>query len=396
MDETQALKQALEANQAYAARESLLEEELKRVRQQLESCSVAGAKGLTLPPGEVVAGATSVAIRRPKKDMGLQTMVAPWSGELGSIPVEDFLNGLELVAESGNWEDSDKSLVARMRLRGQAAAFLASRRDLKGVDTPYVTIREALRARFQDTTRPEDYLLKLHSMEQKSGENAKAFADRCRDMGERATDTGCPREEIAVARKHMGKVVLATYINGLKGEVGKLLRIFPPSTMEEAITRATIMETEQSKTAHPRSCFLETAGDRVTSDEGEVEELIRTPLPENNIRILQQDQCFRCGGRGHRARACGTPARGAGRDNPGVGRGQPGCYRCGQLGHFARGCPHPDQIRGRPPAPPAHPNGGYPQGMAVGQPPRAHGPQRQGLYPAPNGNGPRNPPPQGQ
>lgn len=112
---------------------------------------------------------------RRKKDLSLQSMIAPWSGEEGSIPVGDFLNGLELVAATGGWEESDKALVLRMRLRGQAAAFLTSRRELQRLDTSYKDIEKALLHRFQDTSRPEDYLLQLHTLRQEQRESAKVL-----------------------------------------------------------------------------------------------------------------------------------------------------------------------------------------------------------------------------
>lgn len=355
-DREQLLQGLREANRAFAERERLLREEISRL-----SLTAAGAYSVPSPGKEELRSGDvgpSLDHNRRKRDLSLQTMIAPWTGEEGSIPVDEYLDGIELAAEAGNWTEKDKALVARMRLRGAAAAFLASRRDLKGLDADYQAIREGLRERFRDLANPEDYLLKLHALEQKDGEDARRFADRCRALGERAVDPNDPPAVQEIARRQVSRVVLSAYRNGLKGEVGRILRMFPPATLEEAVSRATVVEAEVKKT-NPSRVFLAEGGEDLRAADNGGQEV--AAVRELEKQPIERDRCYRCGGVGHRVRSCGTPPTEDFQSNSsksgGAGRL---CYRCDRPGHLARDCPSLNRPRNKGEA-------GYQKSKAVGR-----------------------------
>lgn len=312
------LSEALAANEQFAQRERQLKEELARMTRECESLRLSEAKGppLTLPggSGKELVGGNDTGLSIPgKRDLGLQTMVAPWGGDARDIPVEDFLTGVELVAASGYWTDADKALVVRMRLKGQAAAFLGSRRDLQGPQVQYITIKEALIHRFRDRVKPEDYLLRLHALRQAPGEAVQPFADRCRAMGEKALGGG---PDALAASSATGRIILAAFLNGLRGEVGRLLRMSPPADLEEAVGRAVVAEMELSRGD---------LGDTIAARVEKPKPLLAEGQPKN------QGPCFRCGLYGHRLRNCPTPDR-----QRGAPRGA--CFRCGRPGHIMAEC----------------------------------------------------------
>lgn len=275
-----------------------------------------------------------------RKEMALQTMVAPWSGEPSDIPVEEFLRGVELVAESGNWEDRDKALVTRMRLKGQAAAFLASRDDLIETGVTYARLKEALVDRFQDQTTPQQYLLQLSGISQGAAEGVRAFADRCRALGQRSLEKDLPEGERLGARNQVTRLVLTAFMAGLRGEAGRSLRVNPPQTLEEAVARASLVEREEG--SKRRVDVFRLVGPQSGSEEADVFD----GLGAREARVAVRGRggtlgpCYRCRRPGHIAKDCPGPRDG----------GRPGtfqhperrtCFRCGQRGHLSFDCDGP-------------------------------------------------------
>lgn len=313
----------------------------------------------------------------PRKDMSLQAMVSPWSGEEGSIPVAEFVRGIELVAESGHWEERDKALVLRMRLKGQAASFLASRLDLQEAEVSYDLLKQALIGRFRDELSPQHHLLLLNTMSQSKGEGVRAFADRCRAAGQRALPRDLAEDEVIGARKQIERVVLTAFMNGLRGEMGRSLRVSPPSDLEEAINRATLVEREELKGGR---------GDVFVVYPGTVPEAFSEA--SQGMRVVNQRPlqkrglCFHCRREGHIARDCPGRAGPVGPASPPARREGRECFRCGLEGHFARDCRGRPQGRNGPPVPPPRrPDGNLPRGAA---------PRQEGILAieqAPNGDG---------
>lgn len=277
---------------------------------------------------------------RPRKDLSLMALVAPWTGDESSTPVQQFLQGIELIGASGNWEDKDLALVTRTRLKGQAAAFLASRPELQGPAVEFETLKVELIGRFRDRTTPQQYLLMLNTITQGSKEQVRAFADRCRAAGQRALIKEGDEAERRGARLQIDKVVLTAFMKGLRGELGKMIRLNPPHEMEEAVARATVMEQELTAQGTP-DIFCVEARDLSTN---------QTTLPcqecdsreERVVRAIRRKEvlCFRCRKPGHLARNCPTARE--------VGRSEGNCYRCGSSDHWARSCPRPQNKKVSP------------------------------------------------
>lgn len=282
----------------------------------------------------------------PKRNLGLQSMVPQWSGESGDVSVEKFIQTIEDVAESGNWSEKDRLLVCRTKVLGAAAACLEAHPELREREATWEMYKKVFRERFRDVAKPEHYLLKLHSLRQERDESVRAFATRCRALGEQALSHEGSAEEKKGARTQLEKGVLAAYLRGLTGEIGKLLRYSPPATLDTAVERATIMEREEmeQRAARPPT---DPRRDILATD---VSETHTDPpcqwdgCPHTVGRVDRYEPqpvgCFRCGLPGHFARECG-PALARGRSREG-GR----CFRCGRAGHFVRQCTRPG--RGEP------------------------------------------------
>ena len=67
------------------------------------------------------------------------------------------------------------------------------------------------------------------------------------------------------------------------------------------------------------------------------------PHPPRSESVAASFKCYRCGGQGHRAATCSTPAGLGGSSGSPSALDAPGvvtCFACGEAGHRSKGCPH--------------------------------------------------------
>jgi len=251
-----------------------------------------------------------------KRDLSLQNMIRSWSGENTEVSVNEFIREIEMVALSGKWTDADKALVCRVKVSGAAAAFISSHPRLQDMNTPFSHYSELLKERFQDLTTPEENLLALNSISQGRSERVKEFADRCRQLGERALNKKGDPSEQDWERAFMERLVLSAYIKGLRGEARKQLTYNPPANFEEAVRRSTIIEADEARR------------------EGEVDQgVFAVRRQEGTFRGV----CFRCGKQGHRAADCTKDGKTSERPVESK-KFQGKCYVCDRPGHMAKAC----------------------------------------------------------
>ncbi|XP_073993885.1 uncharacterized protein [Rhodnius prolixus] len=296
-----------------------LKAEVARLTKQVQTLSVAStsSRDSSIQASQVV-----------RKELGLQSLIQPWSGGEGEDDVDTFLQHLDMVAVTGGWSEQEKMLICRSKLTGAAKACITAHPELLKPTAQFQEYTTILRQRFEGFSTPEQRLLQLNSIEQLSGEKVRDYADRCRRVGEQATPKSSSAEEATWIRGHFDRVVTAAFIKGLKPEVRRQLQFDPPSSFQEAVNKAS--RVEQALTDDPTSKDVwAIQQERVVGG--------RSAPKSGSSSVL----CYRCHQKGHIARDCSRPNVVPGPGNrrslrlptPGV------CFVCGSTSHFARACP---------------------------------------------------------
>lgn len=336
------LEELRRANREFQEYRASMEAERGRLTSEMESLRLNANRRVNLSPQPV------------RKDLGLQSLIKPWSGETGASSVEEFLNNIEMVAATGHWEDVDKRMICRLKLSGPAAACVDAHPELSTPEATFSQFKEVLKRRFIGEEDPQRSLLALNTARQRSGESSRSFGDRCRMLGLKALLKTADPQESAWARKQMDRTVLAAFVRGLLGEAATTLQIFPPKDLDEAMKIVERYEQVQTVNKSTRGVFM-------ASDLGEVEKshelqevaLVR-PAAQHRVNV-----CFGCGGTGHFLRQCPSNRGAVGNKSPSIatkdarvtnsknkGNSRPFyCFVCGAPGHFASQCPRRAQMQ---------------------------------------------------
>lgn len=181
------------------------------------------------------------------KDLTVASTLKEWNGILSALPVKEFFNNIDAAATMGNLDDNDKAQIVKLKVSGPAAEFLHSRPDLTGPECTYDVLKTALEERFKEKLPDNYHYSQLQTASQKKDETPEAFADRVKSLSLKtimATDD--PTEKRILAQEAERRL-LAAYIAGLRGEVGRQVRLRMPRTMKEAIQLAVTTDNLEKK-----------------------------------------------------------------------------------------------------------------------------------------------------
>ncbi|KAF6216031.1 hypothetical protein GE061_000368 [Apolygus lucorum] len=371
----QLLREAEVANREFAVRERQLEEQAAAAAEALRLSEEALRRetATTRRVEEMMGGLAIGGVqgtRPPRKDLGLQSLVKPWSGGSDSLQIEEFIAKLREVGNLGGWDSADLACICRLKLQGTASAFLEGQELLRETRNFEVLVR-GLVGRFTDPFEWKRREGELRKLSQKPKETLSEFADRATTTGRRAVRLGESEEETAWLHREGRRRTLEAFIHGVRGEVGRQLTIEQPDTLERALTRALAIEAGLKRRAveeEPKR-MLPTWTDEVETQEGQ-------PLPcgqsDSRICVAAQGRgpspSCTCGRRREPLAAPTPPPLplGAQPYPPRLFR----CYRCNTEGHIARYCPYPPPMGNNPEySQPRPPQGGRAREGPSGPPP---------------------------
>lgn len=228
-----------------------------------------------------------------RKDLGVQSLVKSFSGEEGSQSVREFIQNLKLIAQLGNWEDNDLKFICRMKTTGAAATCLDTHPELLSVVSKFEDYERILKQRFEKSLDPERWLFALSAIKQNQGETARAFADRCREIGLKAMPIPADPQQAIWARTQLNRTLLTAFVRGLQGSAAVTLQVHPPKDLEEAIVVAE--RVEQVTESRPDSIF---------AVQGSEQKKVTSKFVDRKGSNERNSGCFECGGKGHFARDC--------------------------------------------------------------------------------------------
>jgi hypothetical protein len=323
----------------------LANKELEEIRERVEK-----EKAELVTELETSRSTTVNKSHSRKRDLGLQSLIKNFSGDDNGQTVKEFIRNIKLVAETGNWDENDKKFICRLKATGAAGGCLEAHPELLSSQATFNDYEKVLTQRFEKTLDPERWLLTLSTIKQANGEGARAFADRCRQIGLKATPTPSDPREAEWSRAQLDRTLLAAFVRGLKGAAAVTLQIHPPKSLEDAIEAAERVESVQANAKEYDHVFPVAFGDNRKEDTQEEINAIRES-PINNSPPDWKGACFECGGRGHFARECANRRNKSeikqrvGPDNGAEG-GKPRdrvvrpkfCFVCGDPDHMSFSC----------------------------------------------------------
>jgi len=178
------------------------------------------------------------------KDMWVANLVEPWRGDSSSISVTEFFESINEAAEMGRLSSKDKVHLVKLKLKGPARAFYSAQPELKADDVTFAEFRAAFVSRFTDKHTDQYHYTRVQNASQEKGESPKVFLDRLRKLCQRTVRSDNPVEQAVINQEADGRL-LAAFINGLIGALGKQVRLQMPGTIDKALNMAIVATTAE-------------------------------------------------------------------------------------------------------------------------------------------------------
>ena len=252
----------------------------------------------------------------------------------------DWAEHFESVAAVNGWKDEEKLLWLRVRLVGRAAT--AFKRVPEGARASYARCLEALKERFDPSSKRELYLAELMGRKKLRSEDWATFAEDLKQLVERAYPDlqEDAREQLALTH-YLGQLEPQQLAFSVKQK--------RPKTVDEAVSATLEMESyllpKGSRVAQVAEGYMPIEPVSLVHAQNDavmtlLQQVVdRMDQLEAKVASLTQSQQEVGKVRGEKPNTSNSPPRG-----PIV------CHRCKKEGHLARGCvaPRPQQRQSNP------------------------------------------------
>lgn len=278
--------------------------------------------------GRYLANARVQGAPTVKKNLTLQSLLAPWEATKAEMSAREFARQFQAIARAGGWEPCDEQLIIGTKCVAAAADFIRANEGLLGRPS-MAEFWVAFLVRFTDPHEFDQLERQLAEMGQLPGEATGAFADRVRAVGVRLLEHE-PEPKVAMAM--VDRRVLAAFTRGLRPLVSAIVQASRPTNLEAATALAEPFDRDQPKlrAVQPPS------RDTVFPAEEEPATVQAVQDSAERGAMGEYQNCWRCSKSGHIARNCKAKADEKG--EPARTPRPPKCYRYQKLGHIAPFC----------------------------------------------------------
>jgi hypothetical protein len=242
------------------------------------------------------------------KDLSLVTLIKNWTGTSASCGLQEFLNSVDTTADLGNWDEKDKVRVATLKLVDTARSFYDATPELHQKEISWTDFKNVFLERFKDSRTDQFLFSQLHSAQQGPKETVRDFADRVRNLARQVTPQTNDPEAQRLCNLQTTRMMIASFINGLRGNPGIQTRFASPSVMEDAVRIAVTIEQAESCKGKSETFYVDSntvATERSKPSRSSAKG--RNPNTRTENSLSRSDfRCYECEGKGHYASICPT------------------------------------------------------------------------------------------
>jgi hypothetical protein len=260
------------------------------------------------------------------KDLSLVSLVPRLSGAESAISLEEFLDSVDNAAQLGRWTSSDCVRVAVLKLAEPAKSFYNTSTELHNEAVNWETFKKVFRQCFRDARTDQFHFLRLQTAKQGKNEGPQEFADRCRALAHKVMRRDNDPTVQKIHEENAERMLLASFVGGLVGEVGKVTWIQNPQNLEQALNtafavREAVRHEKIAETFYTKFEDSVRISDRGRDNKNDMRHTAMCPVdrryvdspgtaqppkPSRNVKGRAEFRCYEYKVRRHLARECPT------------------------------------------------------------------------------------------
>ena len=173
-----------------------------------------------------------------RKDLSLISLVPKWSGSESAVSLEEFFENIESALKICRWHSSDCMQIVALKLTDSARTFYNTCLELHAEDATWDKFKKAFRERFGDVHTDQYHFIRLQTARQAKHEGPQEFTDRCKTLAQKIMCKDSDPVAQRIHRENAERMLLASFVAGLSGEVGKQIKFQSPRDLRQALTTA--------------------------------------------------------------------------------------------------------------------------------------------------------------
>jgi hypothetical protein len=120
--------------------------------------------------------------------------------------------------------------IAALKLTVSARTFYNTCLELHAEDATWENLKKAFRERFRDVHTDQYHFIRLQTARQAKHEGPQESADRCRVLAQKVMCKDSNPVAQRIHRENADRMLLASFVAGLSGEVGRQVNFKIPRT----------------------------------------------------------------------------------------------------------------------------------------------------------------------